>query len=156
MSIKGLWWVFKISNYYNILPACSRVWSAGLSVSRIERDIKSSWCNFCFPKATAPLVTIIHSLPSIWHSATCSTIDAKRPKASPCSSSLVITALPNFTTNRRAYLSWLLSVNVPLRGRSAVWCSRRMSNRLLYNHQKKTKNKEEFKEIYLASIKFFI
>lgn len=43
---------------------------------------------------------------------TCSTMDANLPNANPCSSSLVITALPSFTTSRLAYFSWLLSVNV--------------------------------------------
>lgn len=49
----------------------SRVWSFGDRVSRIDNDISSSWVSFCLPNATAPLVTIIHSRPSKWHSATC-------------------------------------------------------------------------------------
>lgn len=46
---------------------------------------------------------------------TCSTIEAKRPRARPWLSSRVMTALPNFTTKRRAYFSWLLSEKVALR-----------------------------------------
>lgn len=42
---------------------------------------------------------------------TCSTIDANRPRAIPCSSSLVMTALPNFITSRLAYFSCDLSAN---------------------------------------------
>lgn len=38
-------------------------------------------------------------------------MDAKRPSARPCSSSRVITALPNFITSRRAYFNWLRSEN---------------------------------------------
>lgn len=48
----------------------SRVWSVGDKVSRIDNDISNSWVSFCLPNATAPLVTIIHSRPSRWHSAT--------------------------------------------------------------------------------------
>lgn len=48
----------------------SRVWSVGDKVSLMESDISNSWVNFCLPKATAPLVTIIHSLPSFCASAT--------------------------------------------------------------------------------------
>uniref|UniRef100_A0A2M4C847 Putative secreted protein n=1 Tax=Anopheles marajoara TaxID=58244 RepID=A0A2M4C847_9DIPT len=92
-----------------IVPASCRVWSVGDSVSRIDSDISSSWVSFCLPKATAPLVTIIHSRPSTWYSATCSTIEASRPRARPCSSSRVMTALPSFTTKRRAYFSSLRS-----------------------------------------------
>lgn len=47
-----------------------------------------------------------------WKCFTCSTIDASLPSANPWLSSLVITALPNFMTRRRAYFSWLLSENV--------------------------------------------
>lgn len=39
-------------------------------------------------------------------------MDANRPNAIPCSSALVMTALPNFTTNRRAYFNCDLSENV--------------------------------------------
>lgn len=89
----------------------------------MERDISNSCVSFCLPKATAPLVTMMHSRPSIWHSATCSTIEANRPRASPCSSSRVMTALPNFTTNLRQYFNWFRSLNVDRRGRSDVWSS---------------------------------
>lgn len=85
---------------FGIIPERFLMWPPGLSVSLIDKDINSSWASFCLPNATAPLVTIIHSRPPFWHSATCSTMDANRPSASPCSSSLVITALPNFTTKR--------------------------------------------------------
>lgn len=90
----------------------SRVWSFGDRVSRIDNDINNSCVSFCLPNATAPLVTIIHSRPSKWHSATCSTIDASRPSAKPLLSSRVITALPNLMTKRRAYFNWLRSENV--------------------------------------------
>jgi len=107
-------------------PACSLVWSVGLSVSLIDMDMRSSWVSFCLPKATAPLVTMTHSRPSIWHSATCSTMDANRPRARPCSSSLVMTALPSLMTSRRAYFSSLRSANVCCRrGRSDVCSSLR-------------------------------
>jgi len=113
-------------NREDIVPACSRVWSVGLRVSLIDIDIKSSWVSFCLPKATAPLVTMIHSRPSIWHSATCSTMDARRPRARPCSSSLVITALPSLMTNRRAYCNSVRSEKVCcLRGLSEVCSSLR-------------------------------
>lgn len=104
-----------------IIPERFLMCPPGLSVSLIDKDINSSWASFCLPNATAPLVTIIHSRPPFWHSATCSTMDAKRPSAKPCSSSLVITALPNFTTKRLVYVSWLRSLNiVGLRGPSTA------------------------------------
>lgn len=90
----------------------SRLWSLCDRVSLIDSDISSSCVSFCRPKATAPLVTMIHSRPSWWHSATCSTIEARRPNARPLPSSLVITALPSFTTSLLAYFSWDLSVKV--------------------------------------------
>lgn len=97
---------------YIIYIYTSRVWSLGDNVSRIDNDISSSCVSFCLPKATAPLVTIIHSRPSKWHSATCSTIDANRPSAKPLLSSRVMTALPNLITKRRAYFNWLRSEKV--------------------------------------------
>ena len=77
-------------------------------VSRMLIDIISSWLSFCLPNATAPLVIITHSWPEFWSSATCSTMEARRPKARPLPSSLVITALPSLMTIRFACLSWLL------------------------------------------------
>ena len=35
-----------------------------LMVSRMDMDMSSSWDNFCFPNATAPLVTMMHSAPA--------------------------------------------------------------------------------------------
>lgn len=49
---------------------------------------------------------------NICFALTCSTIEARRPRASPWLSSRVMTALPSLTTSRRAYLSWLRSVKV--------------------------------------------
>ena len=58
------------------------------SVSRMDMDINSSWDNFCFPKATAPLVTMIHSAPLFWISETCSMMAANLPRARPWPSAL--------------------------------------------------------------------
>ena len=38
-------------------------------VSLIDMDMSNSCPSFCFPKATAPLVTTMHSLPWFWISA---------------------------------------------------------------------------------------
>ena len=35
-----------------------------LMVSLMDMDMSSSWDNFCFPNATAPLVTMMHSAPA--------------------------------------------------------------------------------------------
>lgn len=135
------------------LPACSRVWSAGLSVSRIDRDMSNSCVSFCLPKATAPLVTMMHSRPSFWHSATCSTMEAKRPRARPCSSSLVITALPSLTTNRRAYFSWLRSLKVVARrGLSEVCSSLRSSTRLPFEKRQMKSNETQAKSSLSFSV----
>lgn len=68
--------------------------------SRLDFSVKKIYTcrSFCLPKATAPLVIIIHSRPLFWSSATCSTMDASRPRASPWPSSRVITALPSLIT----------------------------------------------------------
>jgi hypothetical protein len=57
--------------FCGVLSLTSLVWSFGDSVSLMLRDMSNSWAIFCLPNATAPLVTMIHSLPSRWHSATC-------------------------------------------------------------------------------------
>jgi hypothetical protein len=51
-------------------------------------------------------------------------MDASLPRANPCSSSRVMTALPNLMTSRRAYFSWLRSVNIGLRCSLTVWIPR--------------------------------
>lgn len=66
---------------------------------------------------------------------TCSTIDAKRPRAIPCSSARVITALPSFTTSRRAYFSCDRSENEdPFTDCESAACNARFkSNCVLWN-----------------------
>ena len=67
-------------------------------------DMRSSCPSFCFPNATAPLVIMMHSWPRFWSSATCSMIEARRPRAKPLPSEDVITALPSWKLKIRSKL----------------------------------------------------